>query len=299
MANDPMLYVPPVPYPPHPHASATNLNERLQQLGLPALRVAHNPAANVNPNDPNAPGAGAPEIRAIPLRALMVPLMMLAFRTVLLLYFFSPSKRPLFGLLLSMWILYEAWNAMRMVLNEGERGADGAANPAAPNAPAGAQQAAPAAAAAGAGANANANGVVPRPAAGTSGLNIILDRMATINLAAEDAMLNSDVPAPPPSLGQKAKMFVTLFFMSLHPAAWDRRRTALRRREGNVRTEANAREAAAQESAEGQGQQGEMSEEDEARVRARMQMVQKHERRPAWIKEYIQRVQYTEWVDDP
>ena len=45
--------------------------------------------------------------------------------------------------------------------------------------------------------------------------------------------------------------------------------------------------------------EGERSEEDEARVRARMQMVQKHERRPAWIKEYIQRVQYTEWVDDP
>ncbi|RPD66720.1 hypothetical protein L226DRAFT_565512 [Lentinus tigrinus ALCF2SS1-7] len=294
MANDPMLYVPPVPYPPHTHATATNLNERLQQLGLPALRVAHNPAANVNPNDPNAanplgvPGAGGAEIRAIPVRALMVPLMMLAFRTLLLLYFFSPSQRPLFGLLLSVWILYEAWNAMRMVLNEGERGADGAVNPAAPNAPPEAQRAAPAAAVP------NANGVVPVPTAGRTGLNVILDRMATINLAAEDAMLSSDVPASPPTLGQKTKMFITLLFMSLHPAAWDRRRTALRRREGNIRTEANAREAAEQENAD--GQQG---EEDEARARARMQMVQRHERRPGWIREYIQRVQYTEWVDDP
>ncbi|KAI0722211.1 hypothetical protein C8T65DRAFT_628592 [Cerioporus squamosus] len=303
MANDPMLYVPVAPYPPQTYATATNLNQRLQQLGLPALRVAHNPAANVNPNDPNAPnplaapGAGGAEIRAIPMRALMVPLMMLAFRTLLLLYFFSPSKRPLFGLLLSVWILYEAWNAMRMVLNDGERGADGAANPAAPNAP----PAAGRPAAAGAAAAPNVNGVVPGvpgPAAGRSGLNIILDRMATMNLAAEDAMLNSDVPAPPPTFGQKAKMFVTLFFMSLHPAAWDRRRAALRRREGNIRTEANAREAVEQENAERQEGQT-RTEEEEARTQARMQMVQRHERRPAWLKEYIQRVQYTEWVDDP
>ncbi|TFK92934.1 hypothetical protein K466DRAFT_643056 [Polyporus arcularius HHB13444] len=302
MANDPMLYVPAAPYQPQTYATATNLNQRLQQLGLPALRVGHNPAANVNPNDPNAPnplgapGAGGAEIRAIPMRALMVPLMMLAFRTLLLLYFFSPSKRPLFGLLLSLWILYEAWNAMRMVLNDGERGADGAANPAAPNAPAGAARPA----AAGAAPAPNVNGVVPvpGPAAGRSGLNVILDRMATMNLAAEDAMLNSEAPAPPPSFGQKAKMFVTLFFMSLHPAAWDRRRTALRRREGNIRTEANAREAAGQENTEQQEGQT-RSEEDEARARARMQMVQRHERRPAWLKEYVRRVQYTEWVDDP
>ena len=306
-----LLYQPVSQYHTPPYATATDVNQHLQQLGLPALRLAHNPAAAPNPNDPNnhnplaAPGPGGAEIRAIPVRALMVPLLMLAFRTLLLLYFFSPSKRPLFGILLSVWILYEAWNAMRMVLNEGnERGPDGGANPAAPNAPAGAgQPAAPGAGPAGL----NANGAAPNAAAGRSGFNAILDRLSMLNISAEDALLDTDAPAPPPSLAQKTKMCFTLFFMSLHPAAWDRRRAALRRREGRIRTEANAREAALAERAEraqaqaqggAEGQEA-RSEEDEARTRAREQMVIRHERRPEWLKRYVQRVQYTEWVDDP
>lgn len=313
MANDPLLHAPMNPYPSNPYATATILNQRLQDLGLPALRLAHN-AANPNPNDPNIPnplvaaGAGGAELRAIPMRALMVPLLMLAFRTLLLLYFFSPSKRPLFGLILSVWILYEAWNAMRMVLNDGnDRGADRAGNAAAPNGPAAAgQQGGAVPGLAGPG----ANGAAPNAAPGSSGFAAVLDRLAMLNLATEDAILDTDAPAPPPSLVQKAKMFVALFFMSLHPAAWDRRRIALRRREGRVRTEANAREAALHDRAQrqgqgeadgqqGQGQGQPRTEEDEARARAREQMVIRHERRPAWLQQYVQRVQYTEWVDDP
>ena len=98
----------------------TNLNNHLQQVGLPPLRVIPNANANQNPNDPNNPLAAA-EIRAIPLRALMVPLMMLTFRTLLLLYFFSPSKRPLFGIVLSAWILYEAWGAIRAVIGNNDQ----------------------------------------------------------------------------------------------------------------------------------------------------------------------------------
>lgn len=310
-ANDPMFHASPNPYPQHSYATGTNLNQRLHDLGFPGLRLANNPA-NANPNDPNrnplaAPGPGAAELRAIPVRALMMPLMMLAFRTLLLLYFFSPSKRPLFGLLLSLWILYEAWNAMRLVLRDGN-GRDDAANAAAaPNAaPAGAgRPAAPV------GGVANANGIDTRPAANTgrSYLQSMLDRLSMLNLSAEDALLESDAPAPPPSVGQKVKMFVLLFFMSLHPAAWDRRRKALRRREGRIRTEANAREAALHEreqanananadaNSESQGQQ--RTEEQEAAARAREQIVLRHERRPAWLKEYVQRVEFTEWVDDP
>lgn len=305
--ND-LLYYPPVnQYPPPPYATATDVNEHLRRLGLPALRFVHTPGAPPNPNDPNnhnplaAPGAAGAELRAVPVRALMVPLLMLAFRTLLLLYFFSPSKRPLFGMILSLWILYEAWTAMRLVLHDGnERGAEGAANPAAPNAPAGAGQ--PAAEAARL-AGLNMNGAAPNAAVGQSAA--ILDRLAVVNIVAEDALLETDAPHPSPSFGLKARMFVLLFFASLHPAAWDRRRTALRRREGRIRTEANARQAAlsersdqAQDGTEQEDQRQQRSEED-ARARAREQMVLRHERRPAWLKAYVQRVQYTEWADDP
>ncbi|KAI9001339.1 hypothetical protein BD414DRAFT_526548 [Trametes punicea] len=304
MANDPLLYVPSTPYHTYTSTPTTNLNQRLQELGLPPLRLAHNQgvprnaneANNANPLAPAAAGAGA-EIRAIPIRALLVPLLMLAFRTLLLLYFFSPSKRPFFGILLSVWVVYEAWNAMRLVLGDGnDRAAGaGAANPAAPpNVPPG-----PAAAAAAAPADNRPNRVNMR-----SPLQALFDRLAMINIASEDALLETDVPAtaPAPSIWQKTKTFVTLFLLTLYPAAWDHRRAALRRREGRIRTEANAREAALTERAERESAGAEASarsEEEATRASAREQLVVRHERRPAWLKEYVQRVQYSEWVDDP
>ncbi len=311
MANDPMLYVPATAHYPRPYATATNVNQHLQHLGFPQLRVAQ--GVNPNPHDPNnhnplaPPGVPGAEIRAIPVRALMIPLLMLVFRTLLLLYFFSPSKRPLFGLLLSVWILYEAWNAMRLVLNDGnDREAGDAANRGAPNAAAGAGGQ-PAAGAAGAGPNVNGNGPT-NGAANRSQAAAVLDSLSTLNLAAEDAILDTDVPVPEPGLMQKTKMFFALFFMTLWPSAWDRRRSALRRREGRIRTDAHAREAVMRDREEAQtanaggdgqaGEQPERSEEDLARARQREQMVARHERRPAWLRQYVQRVEYTEWVDD-
>ncbi|OSC98659.1 hypothetical protein PYCCODRAFT_1438996 [Trametes coccinea BRFM310] len=303
MANDPTLYAPSTSYPTYPDTRMTNLNQRLQELGFPPLRLAHNQAIPRNANEANQPnplGApGAPagaEIRAIPIRALLVPLLMLAFRTVLLLYFFSPSKRPLFGILLSLWVVYEAWTAMRLVFNEGnDRIADAAAaNLAAANAPAG-QAGAPAPA---------APAVANRPNRSQvrSPIQAVIDRLAMMNISYEDALLESDTDAHPPSPLQKTKMFVTLFLLTLYPAAWDRRRTALRRREGRIRTEANAREAALTERAERESAGDAAparSAEEEARAKAREQLVVRHERRSAWLKQYVQRVQYSEWVDDP
>ena len=303
-----MLYVPATAHYPPPYAPATNLNQHLQHLGFPQLRLAQGANPNPNPHDPNnhnplaPPGVPGAEIRAIPVRALMIPLIMLAFRTLLLLYFFSPSKRPLFGLLLSVWILYEAWNAMRLVLNDGnDREAGGAANPGAAGP---GQPAAPAEAGAGPNGNATTNGAANRSTAGA-----VLDQLSTLNLAAEDAILDTDAPVPEPGLAQKTKMFCALFFMTLWPSAWDRRRNALRRREGRLRTDAHAREAVLRDREEaltantsGDGQEGEQpqrSEEDLARARQREQIVARHERRPAWLRQYVQRVEYTEWVDDP
>ena len=299
VSHDPAYYAPLNPYPSHPYAPPTNVNQLLQQVGLPALRLAPNQVPNANPPDANplaAPGAAGPDIRAIPLRAFVVPLVMLTIRTVLLMYFFSPAKRPVFGIVLSLWILYEAWTALRVVLHEG---GDRDANDAAANAgaAAGAAGRAPPAGAAG---GPNVPGL--RPTAGRSNVHAILDRLATMNLSAEDAMLDTDRPITNPGLAQKARMFVTLFFMTLYPAAWDRRRTALRRREGRIRTEAHAREAPPPPEptvTEGEGQAPAQSAEDAARARAREQMIARHERRPAWLRGYVQRVVDTEWVDDP
>ncbi|KAI0824697.1 hypothetical protein BC628DRAFT_1518236 [Trametes gibbosa] len=291
MANDPMLYVPSTPYPVYPNTPTTNLNQRLQELGFPPLRLIPNQNIPRNGND----AAGA-EIRAIPVRALLVPLLMLAFRTLLLLYFFSPSKRPLFGILLSAWIVYEAWNAMRLVMNDGNERREGpAANAARPN-PVAEQGAAGGGAPGGqtpARVNRSANGTLPQA---------IFDRLAMINLSDEDAMLEADTQTPAPGLLHKAKTFVALFCMTLHPATWDRRRVALRRREGRIRTEANAREAAMTARAERESAGADAparTAEEEARVAAQEQVVARHERRPAWVKTYVQRVQFSEWVDDP
>ena len=277
---------------PYPYTPTVNLNQHLQQLGLPPLRLAPLQQPNQNPNDPN--NAIAAEIRAIPIRALLMPLIMLSIRTFILMYFFSPSKRPVFGILLSLWILYETWGALRAVLgNERQGGAAGA------RAEGGGAEGANNAVRPGAGA-AQPQGVPGAEAANQPATrrhsDFLLDFLANMNLRAEDDILNADapVPAPEPSLFLKARSFVGLFVMSLHPAMWDRRRTALRRREGRLRTEANIRESAPPAPAEGE----ELSAQDASRAQARAQVIARHERRPAWVRSYVDRVQNTEWVDD-
>ncbi|OBZ76980.1 hypothetical protein A0H81_03795 [Grifola frondosa] len=289
-SSDPSLY-PPMSYISYSVGTPSDINERLQQLGLPPLR--YNQIPNINPNDPNnrnpVAGGAAVELRGIPMRALMVPLIMLLFRTLLLMYFFSPSKRPLFGILLCTWIVYEAWNAMRAVLVDGnERQAQGAAPrmgaPAAggrvPNAPGrpAPRQGRPAP---------GAPGLAPAQNATRNHADAVLDRLSTLNLSAEDAILDSDSNAHAPGVRHRVKTFLSLFLMTLYPASWDRRRATLRRREGRIRTEANARDIP---QADG--------EESEARTMARAQLLARHARRPAWVREYLQRVQNAEWVDD-
>ncbi|KAG6878112.1 hypothetical protein C0993_012116 [Termitomyces sp. T159_Od127] len=84
-----------------------HVNALLQQLGLPQLRVAQN--QNLNPNvNPVLPG-----LANLPLRPFLAPMLFLVFRTVLLLYFVSPARKPIFGLLILAWMLYEIWRPIR------------------------------------------------------------------------------------------------------------------------------------------------------------------------------------------
>ncbi|CCM04861.1 uncharacterized protein FIBRA_07054 [Fibroporia radiculosa] len=275
---------------PYPINAQTDLNEHLQQLGLPPIRLAagQNFNPNLHVNDPNhlpgAVAAPAVEIRAIPLRALMVPLIMLVFRTLLLLYFFSPMKRPFFALLLSAWILYEAWGTLRVVIGDGR-----VRNPRAVDLNGRVD-------------NNGRQGPADRRDAGASyvanrgQMQALLNGLSNLNLHVEDAVLDGGLPVRPPSLGHKVKTFVSLMLLTLHPAVWDYRRAALRRREGRLRTEANIREAAMQNT-DGQNAAGSPGErtEDETRVKA---LIEAHERRPTWVKEYVHRVQTTDWADD-
>lgn len=267
----------------------TNLNNHLQQLGLPPLRVVQNPNPNQNPNDPNGPLAV--EIRAIPLRALLVPLMMLTFRTVILMYFFSPSKRPLFGVVLSAWILYEAWGAFRAVLGNGDQA--GRANIAARqenNRDGGVGQ----------GQNGQRGAAATPASLGRSQFGVLFDRISNINLSTEDAILDSSHVNghPEPGLGHRVKTFVGLLVMTLHPAVWDRRRNALRRREGRVRTEANVRDSEPPATPATPAAEGGSGDADSRREQARAQIVARQEQRPRWVREYVQRVELSEWADD-
>jgi hypothetical protein len=259
-----------------PDVNVQHLNHHLRQLGIPPLRVA---------------------VVDLPIRELMVPILVLAFRTAFLLYFFSPTKKPVFAFMIGAWVLYEAWCAIRAVLGgEVERdGEDGRLRPAArnaANAPAGAAPE-PAAAAAG-------GGPAPRP--GQNGArrqgqsDAILQNVADVNLTREERALSASAdarPVPEASLLYKIGMFVFLLLVTLHPAVWDARRTLLRRREGRVRTEANAMEAREQGGAEGEDER-----QVQARAQAREQLLAQHQRRPRWVRDYIQRVRSGDWVDD-
>ncbi|KAI0693815.1 hypothetical protein BC835DRAFT_1415708 [Cytidiella melzeri] len=293
-APDPTIYQPLPQFNPQVQMPATNLNQHLHQLGFPALRVAPGQNANQNPPDPN--NFVPLEVRAIPLRALMVPLMMLLFRTCILVYFFSPSKRPLFGLILSAYIFYEAWGALRGVLGGDRLNNDDAAGEQQGRADNGAaageqpQQAPGQDVAAG---NNNANNANnhnnnrnQQPTGRSLGEKIV-NIIAHCHLSHEEAVLNDGHRYRPSTFTVKARIFVFLFVATLHPAVWDRRRSLLKKREGRLRTEANMRQS---------------SEADEAtepeRFRSRQQIVDRHQRRPSWVQAYVERVLNTEWADD-
>ncbi|TFY69471.1 hypothetical protein EVJ58_g366 [Rhodofomes roseus] len=272
--------------------ATTNLNEHLQRLGLPALRLVPGqiPNQNLNPNDPNNLAAPAPavEIRAIPMRAVLIPFLMVAFRTILLFYFFGPTKRPFFALVVVIWILYEAWGAIRLVLGHDrprDRPQAGAADgPGANQARQPGQQ----------GQAQQPNRPVRRQRGGTpnanrSAMQSFLTGLSNMNLRREDSIIDTGANVPPPSLSHKIRTFVTLMLLTVYPAVWDHRRAALRRREGRLRTEAHAREAARN----AEGEPGREAEIERSRALERLQ-----ERRPAWVREYVERVQTTDWADE-
>ncbi|KZT12857.1 uncharacterized protein LAESUDRAFT_746306 [Laetiporus sulphureus 93-53] len=278
----------------NPH---TNLNEHLQRLGLPPIRLGPGQIPNpnvphMNPNDPNnLPGAPAPvELRPIPIRAVFFSLILLIFRTIFLLYFFSPSRRPFFALILSAWILYEGWGVVRMIFERERRdrrpaGGDGAADVR--------------------GGEQHGNGAIGQnrhrrgAARANRQLHAVLNGLSSLNLRGEERILDSGAPVRPPSLSHRIKSFVALLLLTLHPAVWDHRRAALRRREGRLRTEASAIEAArnaeSETSTSGSESASTAGQDEAAKARA---LTQVHERRPTWVKEYMRRVQTTDWADD-
>ncbi|KAG2158818.1 uncharacterized protein EDB93DRAFT_423847 [Suillus bovinus] len=312
-----ILHLQPLPQPPVPTPTTSShetvphqLNNLLQQLGLPTLRAIPNANVDVDVNGQlgganiPAPGGEAQILPDIPVRVLLAPLVMVLFRTLLLLYFFSPTRKPLLGLCIIAWIIYEMWTNVRNVVlgplnRERERLAGvAAAAEAARQAPGQGQPGGPPATPAPPAQsdisihNQEAQGPPP-PSNSTS----LLELLARIGIDTENKSLwptsSSRTPSSPPSLMHKVMTFVSLLVLTLHPEVWNRRRVALKTREGRLRTEANVMEREVERS-EGQ----EPSEEDKKREEMTAVLQVQNGRRAPWVKTYIQRVRGGEWVDD-
>lgn len=256
-----------------------------------------------------APGGEAQILPDIPVRVLLAPLVMVLFRTLLLLYFFSPTRKPLLGLCIIAWIIYEMWTNVRNVVlgplnRERERLAGvAAAAEAARQAPGQGQPGGPPATPVPPAPPVQSD--IPTPAQNQeaqgppppSNSTSLLDILACIGIDTENKSLwptsLSRTPFSPPSLMHKVTTFVSLLVLTLHPEVWNRRRAALRTREGRLRTEANVMEREV-ERLEGQ----ELSEEDKKREETTAVLRAQDGRRAPWLKTYIQRVRGGEWVDD-
>ncbi|KAG1780149.1 hypothetical protein EV702DRAFT_1177937 [Suillus placidus] len=307
-----ILFLQPLPQSPAPTPTTSSnetvphqLNDLLQQLGLPTLRAIPNVNVGVGANIP-APGGEAQILPDIPVRVLLAPLVMVLFRTLLLLYFFSPTRKPLLGLCIIAWIIYEMWTNVRNVVlgplnRERERLAGvAAAAEAARQAPGQGQPGGPPATPA-----PPAQSDIPTPAQNQeaqgppppSNSASLLDLLARIGIDTENKLLwptsSPRTPFSPPSMMHKVTTFVSLLALTLHPEAWNRRRAALKTREGRLRTEANVMEREI-ERLEGH----ELSEEDKKREETTAVLRVQHGRRAPWMKTYIQRVRGGEWVDD-
>ena len=288
-----------------------HVNDLLQQLGLPSLRAVPNVNIDVEVNGqrgvgPNIPGHidEAQILADIPVRALLAPLVMVFFRTLLLLYFFSPTRKPLLGLCIIVWIVYEMWTNLRNVvlgpLNRERERLAGAAAEAARQAPAQGQAEGPPgthAPPAQSGTQAQTQIGEAQGPPPPSNSPSLLDLLAHIGIDAENKLLwptsSLRTPLSPPSLMHKCTTFVILIALTLHPEVWNRRRAALRKREGRLRTEANAMEREI-ERVDGQ----ELSEDDRKRDDMAAALRLQDERRASWVKTYVQRVRGGEWVDD-
>lgn len=280
-----------MPIPPH-------VNELLQQLGLPQIRVAQN--QNQNPNNQNVAGI-LPGLREIPIRPLLAPLMMLAFRTLLLLYFVAPARKPVFGFLLIAWVLYEGWQPIRNGFlrgwrravvdvqeprNQPARPADNAEPNGQPN-PLQNNQRPPV----------QPRAVGPQRVAGIDQAGDLLNRFSNVNLDTEERAMSSfttGIQPEEPGFWHKVATFLTLLVMTIHPAVWNRRRVVLSQREGRIRTEANARQVPPTPPPDSPEEA--VNNERQAQIRA--DLVAQHARRPLWVRNYVERVIENDWMDD-
>ncbi|KAJ7179260.1 hypothetical protein C8R46DRAFT_1073153 [Mycena filopes] len=274
-----------------------NVNVLLQQLGLPAIRNGAN--ANLAPNI-NIAAAQPPEL---PLRPLLLPLFLLMLRTAVLLYFFAPARKPVFGILIVIWMMYEVWRPIREGLQRGwaRAAAEQGNNPNQPQ-----QQAQqprqrnfPGQPAANGQPNAGQRQgpAQQRPGAGAVAANDLdqqlaaaLDGLANFNIQTEEESIRRGTPVEEPGFWSKSIAFVSLFVTTMHPAVWNRRRAVLRQREGQIRMDANARAAQLDENVEDQQAQ--------ARIQRRAQLLAQHEQRPRWLRAYMERVVEGAWVDE-
>ncbi|KAJ7742462.1 hypothetical protein DFH07DRAFT_836546 [Mycena maculata] len=271
-----------------------NVNMLLQQLGLPAARNAVNVNLAQNMNLAVQPVE-------LPLRPLLLPLFLLLLRTAVLLYFFAPARKPVFGILIVMWMLYEVWRPIRDGLNRGWNRA-AAENANRNQRPQQQQQVRPAV-------NAPANPAdrrqgappAPRPAAGPGAgaaaandidqqMAAAFDGLANLNIQAEADTIRRGPAAEEPGLGRKVVTFITLLLTTMHPAVWNRRRGLLRQREGQIRMDANARAAELEDTPD--------DPQAQARIGRRAQLIAQHEERPRWLREYMDRVVEGGWVDE-
>ncbi|KAF9247154.1 hypothetical protein BU15DRAFT_69993 [Melanogaster broomeanus] len=307
----------PAPTPTIPEASSVppHVNDLLQQLGLPPLRAAPNANVDVTVHpgvagEPAIPDhAEANIIREIPIRALLAPLLMVVFRMALLLYFFSPARKPLLGLCIVVWIMYEMWTHVRIVILRPQAGGNGAAAGAnGAQAAGGAVPAVPRAA--------QANGHVgPNPARPAnaehtqngqqtqgppipSQSNGVVDSLALTNIHNENKLLWPVQQPPrfsePPGLLHKATSFVSLLVVTLHPEVYNRRRAALRLREGRLRTEMNVMEHEPEAREDGQS----LSEEEARKQELRQLLQVQHARRATWVRQYVDRVRGGDWIEE-
>ena len=252
----------------------------LQQLGLPQLRIVnhHNQANGI-----------LPELRQIPLRPLLGPLLMLLFRTLLLLYFVAPSRKPIFGILVMAWMLYEIWRPIRNGLIHGlRRGVPNNHGPQDAPVPQAAQnfpevQRPPQ----------NFLAAMVAERVDNQAGAVVLDTLATLNISNEEKILNDSPGAVTrePGAAHKLLTFFGLFLTTINPAVWNQRRAALRRREGRIRAEQGIISSSTADAEGGEGQ-------NETRARLQADLRVQHARRPRWIRDYMQRVVAGDWVDD-
>jgi len=278
----------------------------------PAQPQPHSNSLQINPIPPRplAPFAVHGQFAfQIPIRPLIVPLIMLTIRTSLLLYFFQPARKPFFGLIVLIWVVWEVIGAVRGALagdqapqnrNRNNQQGGGLQNGPVNGVPGNVAGQGPPDAGAGAGVRPGAPNNIPHPALPNS-QEAILNYLAQINLDNEAHSVESNVNlnpnTPPPSLAHKIKTFFLLLTLTLYPAIWDRRRTVLRAREGRLRDEARRREARAlqrdRERAEREENRRRGLEVSEAEPDLAPPTL-----KPFWVAEYVQRVRSGDWVDE-